>query len=56
MEKSHLIGRRASKNLIAQSSLHPTKQAKIIQRYLKETLLLSNRQNPKKESKEDEEK
>ena len=53
MEGSHLI-RRQTQNLIAQCFLHQPNKPKV-QRYLQEALLLSAR-NPKKESKEDEEK
>ena len=55
MEGSHLREEEESKRDI--SILSPTKiQAKNPMQYLQETLLFSNRQNPKKESKEDEEK
>jgi len=53
MEGSHL--EREDPDLIALA--FSTNQNKLkIQRYLQEALLLSNRQNPKKESKEDEKK
>ena len=48
--------KKRSKNLIAQSSLQPTNKPSNPTQYLQETLLLSNQQNPNKESKEDEEK
>ena len=47
--------KKTNQNLDSAMLSPPTKQSKS-QRYLQEALLLSNRQNPKKESKEDEEK
>ena len=47
--------KKANQNLIAQCFLRQPIKPKI-QRYPQEALLLSNRQNPKKESKEDEKK
>ena len=54
MEGSHLKKKKIQ-NLIAQSFLQPKFKPKS-NANLQETLLLSNQQNPNKESKEDEEK